>query len=214
MVASQVHLVRHGEVANPEGVLYARLPGFSLSDAGRDMARAAATQLVALDRPVTRVVSSPLERAVESAEPIGEAFGLHLDLDPEVIEASSRLEGGTFRMDLSILRRMDAWPYLVNPLRPSWGEPFVEVAARMMAAVERIAGETEDGDAVIVTHQLPIWMVHRVVVGARLFHDPRKRRCALSSITTIERQDGVWRERGYWAPPRDIAAGAVDVGAV
>jgi len=178
------------------------------------MAKAAADELVARGRPVGRIVSSPLERAVESAEPVSEAFGVAVDLDLQLIEAASRLEGGTFRMDLSILRRVDAWRYLVNPVRPSWGEPFAEVAARMMGAVGRIAEETEHGDAVIVSHQLPIWMVHRVVTRRRLFHDPRKRRCALSSITTIEQRDGVWHEVGYWAPSPDLAAGTVDVGAV
>ncbi len=178
------------------------------------MAQAAARELVSRGRDYTRLVSSPLERAVESAEPIASELSLEIERDEDIIEASSKLEGGTFRMDLSVFRRIDAWPYLINPLRPSWGEPFAHVAERMMGAVSRLADRTPRGDVVLVSHQLPIWMVHRSVTGRPLFHDPRKRRCALSSITTIERIDGVWREVGYWAPPADLTDSAVDVGAV
>lgn len=177
------------------------------------MARLAAERLASLGRPVTRLVSSPLERARQSAAPIAELLGLEIRIDDAVIEASSRLEGGTYRMDLSILARPRAWRYLVNPLRPSWGEPFAEVARRMLDAVDRIAASAEGGDAVIVSHQMPIWMVHRAVSGRPLFHDPRARRCALSSITTIERAATGWREVEYWHPPAG-GSDAVDVGAV
>ena len=63
-----VHLVRHGEVENPQGVLYGRIPGFHLSEAGRVMAKTAAGFLAGRDVTVLR--SSPLERARETAEPI------------------------------------------------------------------------------------------------------------------------------------------------
>jgi broad specificity phosphatase PhoE len=62
-----VHLVRHGEVDNPEGLLYGRLPGYRLSELGREMAELVATHLESND--ITHIVSSPLERAQETAAP-------------------------------------------------------------------------------------------------------------------------------------------------
>jgi broad specificity phosphatase PhoE len=66
---------------------------------------------------------------------------------------------------------------------------------------------------VIVSHQLPIWMVHRSVVGAPLAHDPRHRRCALSSVTTFAIRQGRVVETGYEDPAGALLVGAVDQGA-
>ena len=63
-----VHLLRHGEVNNPTGVVYGRLPGYHLSDRGRLMAVAAARFFA--ERPVVSVFSSPLQRAQETAAPV------------------------------------------------------------------------------------------------------------------------------------------------
>ncbi|MFB0944461.1 MAG: histidine phosphatase family protein, partial [Candidatus Nanopelagicales bacterium] len=61
-----VHLLRHGEVYNPQGVLYGRLPGYFLSDLGRKMADRAASALA--NRDIATVISSPMERAQQTAE--------------------------------------------------------------------------------------------------------------------------------------------------
>ncbi|POX37554.1 hypothetical protein C3486_27580, partial [Streptomyces sp. Ru73] len=82
-----VHLMRHGEVHNPDGVLYGRRPGYHLSDLGRQMADRVAEHLA--DRDITHVVASPLERAQETAAPIGKAHGLDVDSDPRLIEAAN-----------------------------------------------------------------------------------------------------------------------------
>jgi broad specificity phosphatase PhoE len=210
--ASRLHLIRHGEVANPDGVLYGRLPGFFLSERGVEMARAAADHLVSSGRRVSRLISSPLERAVQSAEPIAEAYGLEVERRDGLLEAASLLEGGQYRMDLSILGKPAAWRYLVNPMRPSWGEPFKDVARRVVAEMDEVRESVSGGDVVMVSHQLPIWMAHRAVAGQPLFHDPRKRRCSLSSVTSFELRDGRWREVSYVEPSRGLSA--TDVGAV
>ena len=208
--------MRHGEVDNPDGILYGRLPGFGLTALGRRMAAAAADHVVASGREVGLLRSSPLQRALESAEPLEAALGLVAQRRDGIIEASSRLEGGRFDVSLRILARPAAWKYLVNPLRPSWGEPFAQVAARMRAELAAAAADAPDGtDAVLVSHQLPIWMAHRSVTGKPLFHDPRKRRCALSSITSFEPVGGGGlREVGYWAPSAGMLAESTDTGAV
>lgn len=204
MPASRVHLVRHGEVANPDGILYARLPGYRLSERGELMAAAAAQHLLDRGAPVTKVASSPLERTMESALPIATAFGLEIEPRDGLIEASSRLEGGRYDVSLKILRVPAAWRYLVNPLRPSWGEPFREVAARMSAELAWARDSVEEGDVVLVSHQLPIWMVARLATGRPLVHDPRRRRCSLSSITTMGWRGDQITELSYAEPALEV----------
>ena len=188
MPAEQIHLVRHGEVFNPQGVLYGRLPGYGLSDLGRQMAQAAADDLASRERAVHALVSSPLQRTQQSSEPIAAAFGLEATLDDRVIEPENRFEGLKMHGRESALRDVRNWTYLVNPWEPSWGEPFRSIVTRMIQAMDDAWKSVDDGDVAIVSHQLPIWMVHRRVAGKSLSHDPRRRRCALSSITTFERR--------------------------
>ncbi|MGN7799902.1 histidine phosphatase family protein [Leifsonia sp. 22587] len=183
MVASQVHLVRHGEVFNPDGILYGRLSGFGLSKLGHRMAQAAADDLAERGRPITALRVSPLQRTRESAAPIAAAFGLEPIVDERIMEPTNRFEGT--KMKLAV-RKPAYWPYLVNPLRPSWGEPYVSIERRMLLAVHDAFQSVDSGDVVLVSHQLPIWVTHLSVAGERYPHDPRKRRCALSSITTFE----------------------------
>lgn len=208
--ADLIHLVRHGEVENPEGVLYGRLPGFGLSERGAQMAQAAADSLAG--QPVTRLVASPLQRTVESAQPWAQRFGLELNLDDRLIEPDNRFEGG--RVTAGTVLRPRSWPWLVNPMRPSWGEPFRSIADRMLTAIEDQWAATESGELVLVSHQSPIWMVHRALAGERLFHDPRRRRCTLSSITTLARDGDRFVEVGYSEPAAELLAGATDSGAV
>ncbi|WP_353816801.1 histidine phosphatase family protein [Agromyces sp. SYSU T00266] len=214
MPAEQIHLVRHGEVFNPQGVLYGRLPGFGLSDLGRAMAESAAVDLVARKRHVAALISSPLQRTQQSAEPIAKAFDLEPTLDERIIEPTNRFEGKRMSGRDSALRDVRNWAFLVNPWEPSWGEPFRSVADRMLAAMGEAADAVDDGDVVMVSHQLPIWMVHRRVAGKSLAHDPRRRRCALSSITTFERRAGRFVEVGYRNPAAGLQSQATDVGAV
>ena len=207
MPAERLHLVRHGEVHNPRRVLYGRLPHYRLSEDGRRMARAAAEHVQELGRPVTSLHCSPLQRTQESAEPFTEIFGLEAVLDERVIEPTNVFEGT--RMSRS-LRDPRNWWHLRDPSLPSWGEPYLSIAERMEDAMNSAWNEADGGDAVIVSHQAPIWITHLHVAGIRLRHDPRTRRCALSSITSFERVGDVWREVGYTEP----AAAGVDLGAV
>lgn len=210
MVARTLHLIRHGEVFNPDGVIYGRLPNFRLSDRGRAMAALTAEGIA--DLPVTRLIASPLQRTQESAQPIADRFGLPIETDDRVIEAWNLFEGrrSTGR---SLLSRPADWVRFRNPVVPTWGEPFRDVLARMAPAVWDAFNSTDDGDVVIVSHQLPIWTVHRSVTGKPLAHDPRRRRCALSSVTSFAVQDGRLTEVAYADPAAPLMAGAVDAGA-
>lgn len=215
MSADLIRLVRHGEVHNPTGVLYGRLPEFHLSERGREMARLAAESLVGHD--IRRVVASPLTRTRESAQPWLELFRpalgpQGLELDERLIEPTNVFEGTNVR------RAVRANPLLArhfrNPWRPSWGEPFASIAARMMAAVADAHDSVDGGEVVLVSHQAPIWVAARTVQRKPLATDPRSRRCALSSITTLARRGGAFVEVDYQEPAAELLSQALDLGAV
>lgn len=219
MVARQIHLVRHGEVFNPDRVLYGRLPGFGLSDRGQRMAEAAASDLIARDRAIVSLVTSPLQRTQESAAPLARELHLTPILDERIIEPTNVFEGHRMHGSSSALKDPGTWRYLVNPFRPSWGEAYAAIAARMLEAMTDAATSVDDGDVVMVSHQLPIALVHRRATGRSFVHDPRHRRCALSSITTFELRDASLPARGfvevgYADPAAHLGEGAIDVGAV
>lgn len=213
MPASRLHLVRHGEVFNPQGVLYEQLEGFHLSDLGHQMAQAAAEELKAHGRPITRLLASPLLRTQQSAAPISKEFGLEIETEHRVIEPWNKFKGLKVG-PRALLKRPSIALSLYNPSRPSWGEPFRQIANRMNEAALEAWNTTESGDVVIVSHQLPIWMVYRSSQGLALPHDPRSRRCSLSSITSFEVVDGKLQEVSYLEPGLKVAANPIDGGAV
>lgn len=200
-----VHLVRHGEVHNPEGILYGRLAGYHLSDRGRRMAELVAAHLG--ERDVTLVVSSPLERAAETAAPIAAARGLSVLTDPRVIEAGTHFEGRRFGSGTASPLHPQTWPLLVNPLRPSWGEPYQRIATRMLAAVAGARRHADGHEAVIVSHQLPVWTLRCRLEARRLWHDPRRRQCALASLTSLTYLDDQLESISYTQPAAALVTG-------
>jgi broad specificity phosphatase PhoE len=182
-----VHLLRHGEVHNPAKVLYGRLPDFHLSELGRQMAKAAAEALADCD--VTHLVSSPLERAQETAEPIAAQFGQEVTTDIRLIEAANVFEGKNVLDGDGSFRNPRNWWVLRDPITPSWGEAYLVIAQRMFAAVHAARVAAEGHEAVCVSHQLPIWTLRRYVQRKRLWHDPRHRQCGLASLTSVEFED-------------------------
>lgn len=204
--------MRHGEVFNPDGILYGRLPNFRLSELGQRMASSAAESLEG--HPVTALYASPLQRAQESAAPWAKKFAVSVVTDERIIEPHNKFEGKKFEFGPKVLAHPRAWPWIINPFTPSWGEPFVSVESRMLAAMNDAWDASEGGEVVFVSHQMPIWMVARSVAGKPLFHDPRKRRCNLSSITTLTRVGSRFVETNYQDPARNLLAESVDFGAV
>ena len=178
-----VHLMRHGEVYNPDKILYGRLPDFHLSDLGQQMAVLAADALE--DRDITEIVSSPLDRAQETAAPLAERLGFTPTIDPRIIEADNVFEGQRVSVGDGVLRQPKAWRHLYNPFKPSWGEPYVDVAARMRAAVTDARRRNRGHEAVLVSHQLPVWIARLDAENRRFTHDPRRRQCNLASLTSL-----------------------------
>jgi broad specificity phosphatase PhoE len=215
MPQATVHLLRHGEVHNPDGVLYGRLPEFHLSELGQQMARTLADHFSKQSEQGAKIVylaASPLTRAQETALPISEALSLQIHTEERIIEAENYFEG--LRVDKAELRKPKHWPRLINPLRPSWGEPYKQQAARVIAAVQdarhRAIELGGDGaEAILVAHQLPIWTTRLSAEGKRLWHDPRKRECTLTSLTSLVFDDGGTLARvDYSEPAAKLLPGA------
>ncbi len=205
-----LHLVRHAEVENPEGVLYGRLPGYGLSELGARMAEAAAHELRGSDRAAVRLIASPLLRAQQSAAPISQAMGLEIETDERLIEPTNDFEG----LPKSAFGKPGNWWRFWNPFRPSWGEPYRQIANRVRDAMDDAWAVRGTGDIIMVSHQAVIWAAHRDIAGEPLFHNPAKRRCELSSITSFEQRGGRWYEVDYRSPAAGLLAQSIDVGAV
>lgn len=201
-----VHLLRHGEVFNPEGVLYGRLPGYNLSELGQGMALRAADALAGRD--VALVVSSPMDRALQTAAPVAARHDLTVEIDPRLIEADNIFEGQRVSVGDGVLKQPRTWRHLWNPFRPSWGEPYDEVAERMLAAATAARDKARGHEAVLVSHQLPIWIARLAAEERRLWHDPRHRQCTLASITSLTYDDDRLAAISYTEPSRDLLAKA------
>ena len=196
-----VHLVRHGEVDNPARLLYGRLPDYHLSELGIQMAERVAEHF--RERDVVHLRSSPLERAQETAAPLAEALGLPVVIDDRVIEAANYFEGLKLSFD-GALRHPKNWLYFRNPFKPSWGEAYKEILARVRPAMKEAANAAFGHEAVIVSHQLPIWLARTNAEGRRMIHDPRKRQCTLGSITSFSFIDARVTSVSYAEPVAEL----------
>ena len=204
MNRTTVHLLRHGKVHNPDQILYGRLPDYHLSRSGRAMADAIAAHLARAD--VTYLAASPLERAQETAAPAAAALGLPIVSDDRLIEAANDFEGKRVAVGDGALRSPAAWPKLRNPFRPSWGEPYLGIALRMLGAVYTAVDRADGHEALLVSHQLPIWTVRRFLQGDRLWHNPTSRQCGLASLTSLHFVDGVLVDIAYSEPVGHLPA--------
>jgi broad specificity phosphatase PhoE len=175
------------------------------------MAQAAAEELQKQGFPIKAIFTSPLIRTQESAKPIEELFKLDAKTDEHLIEPWNVFEGRKLSVK-AVAVRPHWWWHFRNPAKPAWGESFKEIIARMEEAIHEAANSVKSGDVVLVTHQLPIWVMHLHLAGERLMHDPRKRRCSLSSITSFELTDGKLTEVSYLEPAAALLA--IDKGAV
>ena len=183
-MAQVIHFIRHGEVHNPEKILYGLQPGWRLSERGIQMAQVVAQWSKNLN--IGAIHSSPLQRAQETVAPIIDNHKLQLTTDKNLIEASNIFEGKKFELGSGVLKHPKSWRYLYNPWRPSWGEPYDQIINRMLKALFSARDAAGGKDAICVSHQLPIWILRSAVEGRRLLHDPRKRECSLASVTSFE----------------------------
>ncbi|WP_026819583.1 histidine phosphatase family protein [Arthrobacter castelli] len=217
MSRATIHMLRHGEVHNPDRLLYGRLPEFHLSGLGEQMAERAAKEFkkrTEAGAVISYLVSSPLTRAQETAVPTARALGLDVVTDERIIEATNRFEG--LAVTGAELCHAKHWKHLVNPVKPSWGEPYTEQVDRVMQAVaeardKAVAAGGAGAEAVMVSHQLPIWVTRRAAEKRRLWHDPRRRKCSLASITSLTFEGDEIVDVQYSEPAADLLSGAANV---
>ena len=182
-MAQTIHFLRHGQVENPEKILYGRQPGWRLSKLGQEMAELSAKWLSQHDLGL--LVSSPLQRAQETATPIAAITNLEITTDERLIEAANIFEGKKFELGSGVFRHPKSWWHLRNPWRPSWGEPYEVQITRMLAALFSARDNANGLDAVCVSHQLPIWILRSAIEQRSLLHHPRRRECSLASVTSF-----------------------------
>ncbi len=206
-----IHLMRHGEVHNPEGVLYGRMPGYHLSELGHQMASQVADVLSSSGHDLAAVITSPLERAVETGAPTAAAFGLEAQTDVRLIEADNHFEGVPVNANRWVLAHPTYWRYYINPWRPSWGEPYTELVARMSAVVREARSRYEGREVLLVSHQLPVWATRLWLEGLPLAHDPRRRECSLASLTSLTFDGATLTGLAYWEPAGDLLRRAEDM---
>lgn len=195
-----VNVMRHGEVFNPTGVLYGRAKGYFLSDKGK--AQAAETANFLQDKNIVYLLSSPLERAQETIKIASKGFNLPVHTDELLLESENTFQGE--KIDLQkLITTPKYWSKLVNPFKPSWGEPYQHIAVRMLTAVKRAEQQAKGAEALCVSHQLPIYTLRRKIVGEHLWHDPRNRECDLASVTRIHFQNNEIQKLTYWTAGMD-----------
>ena len=197
-MAALVHLVRHAEVDNPTHLVYADLPGFGLSPHGVEQARRVGRYLG--PRPVVAIWSSPLERALRTAEEIAARTGVPVKVDPDLTEwrVVGRWKGHAWReIPESFPGELEA--YLERPHHLPYGdETLDDLAERMAAAARRLDSDHPHGDVVIVSHQDPIQAGRLRLIGSVLtgLHDDKPGHGAVVTL----RPGTVWRLETVWEP--------------
>ena len=196
--ASRVHLIRHGEVENPHHVVYADLPGYGLSPLGMDQARATSAHLAAA--PVAMVMSSPLLRALQTANEIAACHGLGVQIDESLTEwAVGTRWAGVRWEDLDEVFPGELTAYLQHPHdMPFASETLAQCGSRVAEAILAAAGRI-DGDLVVVSHQDPIHAghLHLTAESPDHYHADKPTH---ASIVTLQPAAEAWLQISYWEP--------------
>lgn len=188
MQATTIHFVRHGEVENPNHVLYERLPGFHLSARGVRMARATAQYIATVPqmRGISAIYSSPLERTQETAQQIASALQIGpIILDKRLIEAENNFRGKRIGYGEGALWKNNNWKLVSNLWKPSWGESYKSIAARVGDFAREQVKNHPGEQIVAVTHESPIWSYRHLLETGHAEHNMLLRKTALASITSI-----------------------------
>jgi broad specificity phosphatase PhoE len=201
-----LHLVRHGQVDNPQKIVYGRQRGWRLSDRGRQEAEGVARHLGG--RPIARVYTSPLERAVQTATVIAGTCGGEVEPRDDLVEAMlcSPWEGLPWR-EVKRTRSREWARYLFRPLDVcEVPEDLRALAARMGTALRAIATAHADQQVVAVSHGDPLKAGILALTGGDL-RELHRNPIPTGGLVSLELGgEGPARILERWAPgPRMIA---------
>ena len=178
-------LIRHGENDFVKtGKLPGHLPGVHLNEKGQKQAQALGDALK--DVPINAIYSSPLERAIETAEPIAKARNLQIIQEPDLRDANvGKWQGKS----LKVLRLMNAWKVVQNsPSRFQFpeGESFIHVQTRIANALENIIRKHNKPQHIVavVFHADPIKLAIAHLIGLPLDHFQRLA-CDTGSVSAL-----------------------------
>ncbi len=195
----QVHLIRHGEVHNPNHLVYADIPGFVLSERGISQAEAMANHLANIQ--LAAIVSSPLDRAVQTAFAVSERNEARVSTDDRLTEWKlGQRWAGVKWDDIPEKFPGELEQYLDDPTDLGFSPESLEAMSRRIAGVVcDWAQHIGDGDIAFVSHQDPIHGGVRILTAAGFgeYHEAKPEHC---SVTTLTSNRGLWTRTDYWAP--------------
>lgn len=151
---AKVHLVRHGEVHNPEQLFYGRIPGYVLSEQGKQEVHALGNHLKTI--PTVKIYASPLDRTKQTAAILAEYFpGIDIVYDERIIEVGSPLEGKPFR-------EVEGFNFYDEQYTSQGGETLEAVKGRMLSFFQDVVPFHENEDIIVVSHGDPIMITRSV----------------------------------------------------
>ena len=155
-MSMKIYLIRHGEVYNPDGIIYGRLPNFGLSDKGKTEIGRTADFL--LDKHIEKIYSSPLERTRQTAEIIKNKLGIStIHFSDQLLEVKTSYQGRKF----SDLDALQSEVYL-KPLSPT-DETIKQIANRMKSFIEKLIREEKGKHIVVCSHGDPIMILKAAI---------------------------------------------------
>jgi broad specificity phosphatase PhoE len=209
-VRTTLHLVRHCDVQNPEGVLYGHLPGFRLSEKGVRQAHALGEFFAA--RPVREIYASPLERAQQTAHIIASYLdSVPVVTTPELVEARFGLYLQGIKPKDVPLRRPLWFVHMVWPgLLPN-DESVAAMAGRVRAPLSRLLRDFPGQEGICVSHGDPIqaFWVESEMRHAYALH---RLQCAKGGMLSLDYQDDKLVSRRY-RPPGELGVPSAEADA-
>lgn len=164
--------IRHGEVHNPEGIIYSGLPGYGLSNLGRNQARQVADAVK--DMNIVALYASPLDRAIETAQAIADVTGAEVRPDIRLHEWRHWAQWAGMTWEELRTKGRDAWEmYRSDPGSVTTGESLEQLADRVESWLADVERDYADGVVIGVAHLEP-WraiLLRRLGLNAAELHD-------------------------------------------
>lgn len=162
-MTTKIFFVRHGEINNPNKILYGRLQRFGLSKKGKE--QIAKTAQILKKNKISAIYSSPLLRTKQSAKIISNFLHLPIHCSDDLLEIKSPMEGKPIEYIYSNTVNYNVFASEANSIA---GETIGGVAKRMLRFIDTIRKNYAGKNIVAVTHGDPIMIVKAIMEGLPL----------------------------------------------